>query len=346
MNRRIQITILDGIFCVVFLSLLAVGLFLGSVNSRDNFDNALSNIFDFSAIFSAIIFSFVYTQVESYRSKKSELKRKITDLSYKVTDFRRICKVLLKNRNYWNPDLYDNIRNHYKSLYLFHVLESKKEIQDKELLGQRAHFLDDKGDLMEFDGGKMLYLGLKTIVLEQKGFYENLPLMHDLDDDNVRYPQLLLEKWNQHNVMSYLYTWIDDQKIKSFRFDNISQEDRIKIEEFSRKIDDRKYRNFKFSRELLGEIGSDFAMVYIPKLLELTFLVNQPPNKLTDVLVVFLLILLAFGVLIPLYLTGIFFHDISKVVIILNLCIYTISFSLFLLILFGKRIIYSDLENY
>lgn len=267
----------------------------------------LNNIIQFSGIFSAIIITYVISKVFQSRQERLERKREIIEFSNKVTDFRRIARVLISCYGFWNSDMRKKIDTTYASLSFFDLQngDSKKQDKDLELKELKSKFYEEL-DIPGAFPGVFLYLDLKSLVLENSENWQ-LELYNKFDHD-FSYSVEILSDWvNSHsggNLWYCLdYKWHSYNKCFNFLALNDSQKEEILS--LAKKINPDKFRNSKFDNFLLASVGSDMDTFYLPRLYNATYYNSLGLSKSLNFLLTILFLTIVAGVLTPLFLTAI-----------------------------------------
>ena len=240
----------------------------------------------------------------------------------------------------WNKDLYASLMKNYKNLYYHHIFLRDQVSRNSGIQESIDEFF--KFENINSEGGAYLFLALKTFALDDHmSFFEAIKFYHSYDLD-IEYPQEILDIWVESNCANTLWYWLVNEggiSNKTFELNNLIDVDRQEILILINKINSSKYKGKKLNRELLGELGTDFDQFYLPNLRELTFLNKLPfPFTLRFILNILLIIILT-GVLIPLFLSSVRLFDTIGYIILCNLCVFGVAFSLFVFLLFFKRIL-------
>ncbi len=299
------------------------------LNKREEANQLLNNIIQFSAIFSAILITFIVSKVIQIRQERLERLKEITELSNKLTDFRRIALTLKNSHEFWNSVMKMKLDNKYKKLDYFVIKLQYYEYEENIEELKQAYFQETQ------ICGAGLYLGIKSLLEGSRNHWQSE--LYDSYDHNYIYPLEILEKWTVTNCANVLWTHLDykwAEYADCFKFAAISHNDKEAILQLCKKINPKKYGEKQFDRVLLGEIGSEFDGYIIPRLYKLTYYNTLGlPNYLDFSLTILLLTIIS-GVLLPLLLTSFKLEDIlvlklasiSSIILILNLLYFLIRF--------------------
>lgn len=272
-----------------------------SLNTNQDLESKiLSNIFDFSAIFSGLLIAFIIGKVFQLRNENLKRKEKIDIISNKITHLRRICKTLLSNWQIWS-DIRDPLSKHkdlryfdfYRSILVKPHLTSSKKV---------SKFLDDEH--IKTETVSKFFLALKDISLSDYSRYLGGELiLYDEYDRNIDYPLELLELWAHSNIANqFWYCLIERRSVSEHYFflNNLNQDDSRQIKRLCEKIDS-KYSNRELNHELLSDIGNDFDQYYLPEIFNLSYINNLANNSISFTSNILIVVILM-GVLVPLIL--------------------------------------------
>ena len=330
------------IFILVCSGFVLIYLFINyQLESKSEINQLLSNIIQFSGIFSAILIIFIISKVIQIRHEKLERKKEIVKFANKITDFRRIARVLKNSWRFWDIEMRRKIDNEYEDLNFFDIKlwdyeteESRPQLRDL----REAFFKEQKIP------GAYLYLEIKILVLDDYHSWQ-LELYNRYDYDFI-YEIEILEKWmGSHCGNGLWYCFVNEwSNYKgAFNFIDFRKDEEDEIIALCKKINPEKYQNSKFGNDLLGTVGSEIDAHVLPRLYDLTILNAEPlPNTLRFTLLV-LFITMVCGILIPLVLTSITL-DTFLLLIFSNIAVIILSLSLLYFILKFKNILDSEIK--
>lgn len=292
------------IIFILFISYLLLEAFL-KYHHKDEASllQLLNNIFQFSGIFSAIIITYIISKVFQSRQERLERKKEIIELSNKLTDFRRIARVLTSCYGFWNSEMRKKIDRTYANLDFFDLQNWDYENQDKypETKALRKKFFEE-----ENIPGAYLYLDMKSLVLENSQDWQ-LEL-YDKFDHDFTYSVEILSKWTNSHSGGNLWYCLDNKwhSYKDcFDFTALREAQKEEIQHLAKKINQDKFRNRKFDNTLLADIGSDMDTFYLPRLFNATYFNSLGLSKTLNFLLTILFLTIVTGVLTPLILTAI-----------------------------------------
>jgi hypothetical protein len=339
-SNKDKYIIISMLFLTVFLLIIFYKFHLLDNN---NIRQLLRNTIQFSGIFSAIIISYVIGKVLQSRQERMERRKEIVILSNKLTDFRRIARILVQNYGFWDDKMTRKVAHEYKDINSFNLRLWDYDNQEKKyppiLIETRSKFLKDE----EIPGAYM-YLDMKTLVMDR-----HLPMQLDLYDDqdyNITYPFNLVEKWALAHSGNNLWYCLDhkwNSYKDCFNFRAFREYEKESIIKLAKKIDNNKYSNSEFNKDLLADIGGEMASFYIPKLYELMFNNLRPLSTTLTFLVNILFLVLFSGVLIPLILSSIEV-SFNLLLIVTNLSVGILCLSLVFFLLKFKSILNEELK--
>lgn len=274
----------------------------------------LNNIIQFSAIFSAILITFIVSKVIQIRQERIERLKRIVELSNKVTDFRRIASILKNSYNFWNATMKGKLDNKYKELNYFSIMlwDYDNEENNKELKELRESYFKET-DIC----GASLYLSVKSFILDDIYYWQEE--LYDNYDHNYTYSLEILEKWTDANCANVFWTCLDykwNEYQGCFNLGAIIEDDRTKILKLCKKINPKEYSASQFDRFLIGKIGSELDGYILPMLRKLTYYNNLGLSEALNFMLTILFLTITSGVLMPLLLSSVKFE--AKVVLKLS----------------------------
>lgn len=277
--------------------LIVAGLLIFNSNIDESlFRESISNILTVSSIISGIVFAYLISKLFAIRAEREKRQETIEILSSKVTEFRRLCYSILHHNYFWKD--HSDI-NRFKSIY---PLDTFNDLHDQRSEDPRhSDFsLKDQG----FSQTRAdLYLAFEQIADVSDGkdywiFDRAYNFRYSLDQIGEYYDA-------SNQIWFYLhYKW---HKYSEGVFDDTSlgnSYETARMTELINKIDET-YKGLNIDRHLIARIGSDFHGKYLVELFRLTKRNQEDlPISLKGILWT-QMIMLVFGVLIPLVLATI-----------------------------------------
>jgi len=295
-----------AIYFIVFAIIL---FYLGRYTKCDleHYLEINKNLIRFSSLFNAILIAFISSKIFDIRNEKKHRQVKIDILSNKLTNGRRICEILASNRFFSDGDKLRYLRRHYDKLEIWHLWmysDDPKEEPSQKIQDLRTKYYDDNkvGGLES-----QLYLFFNSFIRYFKSDIRYLGgsgILHDENDHNVRYPLGLIERLSDYPSVDNLYTVFDKEwagGMKNvFNFNNLTQEQKTKIEKLASRINKRTLSNKKCDNWLISEMSGELSSNVIPELYELMRLNHEAFPSILKNFLRLLIALLIFGVFIPL----------------------------------------------
>jgi hypothetical protein len=262
-------------------------------------EKSYSYLLQFSAIFSAIVITAIISKVFSQRQENSNRKEEIIKLSNKVSDLRRIAKILIDNDNIWPKGLKNKINTTFKDLTYEVLIDQSHEVgspADKLI----NLYVSDRA-VNETIGN--LFLALKSLQGDVK---EKNLFLYTNYDFNYIYSFKIINLWLNFNTANSLwysfahrYSTINTQLLLS----NLSADSNKNIRQFAKKINIEKYSDDSIPmNKLLSEIGTDFDTLYLEKLRYLLFENRVILPKSLSYLLNSMLVIMFSGAVIPILL--------------------------------------------
>lgn len=331
-NRKIvTVLLVSGILFTILLSKY-------HLTKEESINTLLNNIFQFSGIFSALLISFIISKIFHTRQEKLNRLKEIISLSNRTTDFRRICKILFDEDEFWNEEMRRKMMGKYKPISYFHIhLDITRSQRIENLIGE---YHKDKNKI-----GADFFLGVKSLLSGSRKVFE-LELYDDYDH-NIVYPLKLVEFWYGANSANTFWYYLENKwhtYNTAFNFGAFSQSDQESIIALAKKINKKKYRAAVFDKDLLVSIGNDFNSHIFPRLFRLTYYNEKGLSETINFLIRILVIIMVFGVFIPLWLSSIIISNINLKIIISNISIIFLSLSIVYLLFNFKVILKNEIK--
>lgn len=293
------------IFIILLLSFTL--LFLKYKINYDEINNILYSLITVTGIFSGIIISVLSIKLFNIKDKKEILFNEFYELSRKIMSFRRICFELKTSKRFWKT--FDDIHwleDKYKDIS-FNVLHSPSNSEEKAIstefwLSEELEISQSKADL---------YLSIKQILNDST----NVPLwLYDkkiVKKNSIEYLSNALMPSNQ--IWYYLDHKYQKHLEGEISFEDLNLYETNQLQQHISELDPQ-YKNKEINRKLIAEIGSNFYENYIPRLIELTRILENTFPKSIAGLFISIIIIILIGVISPLIIT--FFHFNSNTIII------------------------------
>ncbi|MDP3442329.1 MAG: hypothetical protein Q8T08_05655, partial [Ignavibacteria bacterium] len=167
-------------------------------------EKSYSYLFQFSAIFSAIVITAIISKVFSQRQENFKRKEEIINLSNKVSDLRRISRLLIECNTMWPANLKRIINNDYKELtYEIYIDQTHELNSENDLLINRF----EADTRFNKQIGRFL-LALKSIQgdVADKGLF-----LYTNYDFHYTYSLKIVNAWSSYNTANCLYTTLDHE---------------------------------------------------------------------------------------------------------------------------------------
>lgn len=323
---------------VVSFALFIILLYQYHLSSEDDLDSLLNNIFQFSGIFSALLITFVISKIFQIKQEKLERLKEIISLSNRTTDFRRICKILYDEQDFWNKDMRCKMDNDYKKLTYFNLHIDDNKTQETKTLIEK--YLEDKNKF-----GADFFLGVKSLLIGSKRSFQ-LELYDDYDH-NITYPLKLISKWYGASSANTFWYYLENKWHSyntAFNFAALSKADTDSIVALAKKINPKKYESSIFNKDLLVAIGNDFETSIFPRLFNLTYFNEQGIPTTILLMIRILIATMLFGVFFPLWLSSVKIDNLNIKIIISSISIIVLSMSIIYFTLSFKRILENEIK--
>ncbi|RZK36952.1 MAG: hypothetical protein EOO90_26375 [Pedobacter sp.] len=267
----------DAFLMATIITILYVCVMVILVSSINQDPSQVTNIsdklLDVSALISSFVITYLTSKVLTVRQEKLNRVEKIKELSNKLTEFRRICHVILESWQFWQPS--EAQRAHGK-----HVA-TQITFNDLHYLNTYDDRYDEIHGLMNYETyGEIkpkFVLQIATLC-KSKDIYTHNRLFLGMDFlANYIYSGKELEDWQflqDNNMFWYVFEneWQDYEN--SFNF-NISDHDKRRISKCAGRLDNL-LANKDFTKELLVSASQIAENEIIP---QLTILVKKNEAK-------------------------------------------------------------------
>lgn len=281
-------------FIPTFISVCGgISLFIGlelyfSSNNLSALHNILLFITFLSAILCGVLLNFILSRASQLRYSSDSIKNELEKLTQQVHYFRDIADILLRSK-VWTLGLPAYIDEEFSNLNYFLVKEFYKGRSKLAL-----EYIEEKDRYGETE---ILYLETKSL------------LLNDPTKSNVKnymnpkeYDIRMLKKWTMHKVgmgwnhyFGFKYNHFK-QELDVYR---IYERHQDKILKYAIELDTVRYQNMGFGEELISKLGMHLSEEVLPQLLALTQQSLKKMPKIINIAYSLLIILILFGVLLP-----------------------------------------------
>lgn len=272
--RRIYKDVFLMATAITFLYICLMTILVNSVNQNpENVIDISDKLLDVSALISSFVITYLTSKVLTIRQEKLNRVEKIKELSNKLTEFRRICHVVLESWQFWQPSAAQHAHGkHVATQITFNDLHYLNTYDEK---------YDEIHGLMNYETyGEIkpkFVLQIATLCKSRDRYVHNRLFLGMDFLANYVYSGKELQEWQflpDNNMFWYVFEneWQDYQN--SFNF-NISDHDKKRISKCAGRLDNL-LANKGFSKELLVSASQIVENEIIP---ELTILVKKNEAK-------------------------------------------------------------------
>ena len=243
-----------------------------------------------SGFLAAILMVFLATSAMNQKIYKAKMIDKISKTTQKMHHFRSIAEILF-NSNIWIAGLREYMEKDFSDLTYFEVKEfyrgkSKLAI---EFLQETHHFGETEN----------LYLEMKSLLMthpKQKHIPEtiNYPIFYD---------NSIIEKWTEHKSGSglwYIFGYKYGNYKDSLNLEAVYERHREKILTLANTIDNDVFGDSSFNEVFFSKLWEYLTKDVIPKLYQFQGQIIRKTPRLVNYLYIVFLLLIVFGVLLPL----------------------------------------------
>ncbi len=281
-----------------------------------------SYLLQFSAIFSVIAFTVIISKVFSQRQENSRRKEEIVKLSNKVSDLRRIAKILIDNDGFWPSELKRIMNNDYADL-TNEILENQNLQKDSVTDNLKMKYIDDSRINESIAN---LFVALRTL---RGDVTEHGLFLYTNYDFDYTYRFDIINVWTENHIANNLW-YVFDNKYSSLNkiihIEEIRSDSQNEILHLAKKISNEKYSDYTtLTNKLLSRIGTDFDSFYFERLRYLLF-ENRPvlPKSVRFSFNIMLIIMIS-GALLPIYFQTIKLYNPLILKIVFSVFIFSIS---------------------
>lgn len=301
---------------VINLSLLLIGLiFILLPAPADRILNIQNYLITVGGIIAAFIIAYLSAKIYNIKSERERRQIRIDKLSTRLTAFRKILYFVMKSPDFWN---FNDLINEFKRTYpevTYQDLHSQEEnayLVRQNISEVNSHFLGSSIDLYTAMGE------IYGTIHDERGIpfaeQRNVLIKYTLEDlERYHYPSntiwyLLDGRYAKHGVGRFNDIGLSNLYTQSFN-------DLLPIASLKLKGKD-------FHRKTLADLGADFHENVIPEMAELIISNTGFPKSLIKTFRNLILIMI-FGVFLPLIIQSINISDSLNVNITLLLVLIT-----------------------
>lgn len=297
MNRKSFYRDLYAVAALAICVAICSGLIILLVDRQEHVLGFEENLKKLTTIFigisgfvSAILMVYLATSALTEKTNRLEILEKISHITQQMHHFRNVAEILFRS-NIWLPGLREYMEKEYATLSYFDVKEfhrckSKLAI---EFMQETHHFGQTEN----------IYLELKSLLMthpKEKRIPETIAYP-------ISYDRRIVEKWAEHKCGSglwYAFGYKYGNYKESLNLDAVYERHREKILTLANTIDHDAFEDSSFNEVFFGRLWEYLAKEVIPRLyLYQGKLAGKSPRLYRFLYSVFLL-LIVFGVLLPL----------------------------------------------
>ena len=285
-------------FSIISLEISAITFLRIHFFVRDiNVVSSLEIILTVNGLFSAILVTYFFNRVSRTLDNKKEDADEAVEYSQKITDFRRICKILTDYYNIWRDEkatknLLENGK--FKNVdYFDYKLSSYSDYVpiDKDIIEEMYSHKDYR------EGPSDLFLGLISLVENRKANFYTFD--HQLYKDFQRkgiYQYQFISNCVEIDYASRLWYWFS-KNVDYIQYENLGKTQRDEILSALQRID-KKFINAELNNSTMADLCDDMNEFYFKELLILLNNLKQGLSSFN---------LLIFSILISCLTLGVFF---------------------------------------
>lgn len=307
----------------LIISIIIFKILLWKLNNQISFPETLVSsreyILTISGLLSGIIMAYLTSKVLQIREERIARLPMINELTQKVHKFRSIVNKLLSTDLLSRKVRYI-VDTKYKGLTFYDYRENM--FVDSKPTKQSIDYINDN----DCGGLSHLYLELRAFIPKNHGFDETLYSEFEV---STFYDTQLLEKWVKYDCGNGLWYYFENKYAvykDNFNF-SVYEGYKNEIIESCLQIDKERYHDMPFGAKLLAKLGNQIYSDIIPKLFTAQLSIEKGLPKIVNYLFTIFVLLVVFGVVIPL-LSNIFnlcfIWDIISISTTIGICAYII----------------------
>jgi len=282
--------VFSGLLCISVIFVL-----YQKHSASPEFDQQLSSLttifLSISGFLSAFILAYLALAVIDLKKNRSAGAGSLNTITQKMHDFRSIVELLLHSKM-WLPGLKEYIDEEFENLTFFEVKEFYK---GKSKLA--IEFLQETHNYGETEN---LYLELKSLLMSNTRDKKVI--------DDINYPTIynkdIVEKWLEHKCGSGLWYYFGFKYgvfKESLNLDAVFERHQDKIMTLANTIDSAAFEDSSFNEVFLSKLGEYMSKEVMPKLYQLQETMGSKLPRVIRSLYIIFLILVLFGVLLPVF---------------------------------------------
>ena len=242
-----------------------------------------------SGILSAILMVFLANSALSLNVIKAKIISRTSKITQQMHHIRNIAEILF-NSNIWQPGLREFMEKDYADLTYFEVKEFYK--------GNCKMAIEFLQETHPFGETENLYLEMKSLLMTQPK-EKHLP-------ETITYPESydnkIIEKWVEHKSGSglwYVFGYKYGNYKDSLNLDAVFERHQEKILTLANTIDHNVFESSSFNDVFLAKLWEYMTKEIIPKLNQFNGQMKRITPRLVRYLYFVFLVLVIFGVLLP-----------------------------------------------
>ncbi len=285
----------------------------------------LTSIFiGISGFLSAILMVFLAASAMNQKNYKASIIHKINKTTQKMHNFRTIAELLFHSE-IWLPGLKNYIEKEYGNLSYFEVKEFYK--------GKCKLSIEFLQETHHFGETENLYLELKSLLMTDP----KIKQIPETLDYPMFYSAQIISKWVEHksgNGLWYVFGYKFGNYKDSLNLEAVFERHRERILTLANTIDNEVFEKSSFNDVFFSKLWEYLTKDVIPKLAQFQSQIDRRTPRLIYYLYTVFLLLIIFGVLVPLtYLMLSFsmtFLIISYAIVLSTIFYVAVTFHIFL----------------
>ena len=264
------------------------------LQNTPNFSQLLSDLsivfISISGFLSAIIMVYLVSSTMGLSSGRSAAIESLSKITQKMHNFRSIVELLMRSKM-WRPGLKEYIDEEFEGLTFFDVKEFYK---GKSKLA--IEFLQENQNYIETEN---LYLELKSLLMtspKDKKFTGDISFPEIYNTD-------IVEKWLEHKCGSGLWYYFGYKfgfYKEALDLEAVFERHQDKIIVLANTIDSEVFEDSSFNEVFLSKLGEYMSNEVMPKLYQIQENIGNNMPRIMRYLYIIFLLLVLFGVLLPL----------------------------------------------
>jgi len=250
----------------------------------------VSNVFvSIAGFLAAIIMVYLALHAASLKNTKHMVVDALSSVTQKMHDFRSIVEILMHSKM-WLPGLQEYIDDEFAGLNFFDVKEFYK--------GKSKLAIEFLQESHQYGDTENLYLEMKSLLMTSQ---RDKKIPEAIVFPTI-YDKSIVGKWLEHKCSSGLWYYFGYKFAiykDSLDIESVFDRHQEKIMTLAHSIDSEAFEDSSFNEVFISKLGEYMSKEVLPKLYEFQGSVGQKLPAIVRYLYIIFLVLVLFGLLLP-----------------------------------------------